>query len=413
MISYFCQVALAFLFGPLLPLIVRISKKWSFQPILRRVSLLEKLLLPVVQTSSFYSLSLYIAAWILYCQTPSVSEFIILDQLLYLQMMTAGHLGAGLVLEHALGFTFALEWLSLSTILLYFQILTWILIRVKFSTAPKADLSYYHTLAEACHSQYNVMSSATYPGENQVLNTTSYFTPDVQRIRSSTAMTLLGLLIGMWVGLGLLLLLISILWKRLPKGFTSFVDWKEWMIWPINVGFLGSFYFVVSAIISLADAQRRAQHVSIDEFQDNSWGYGQTTAVLIWVSFLFEAVKETFRHERKLRADQIQQPAIVIELQESNTTNETQRPRSENMSNTDRETHQRTELSDSGNGHRQQDPDIEGEDDDIISGLNRRDTEAQIVGRGGGQENMERAATWQDDRLKDLPAAHRLRRRFT
>lgn len=103
----------------------------------------------------------------------------------------------------------------------------------------------------------------------------------------------------------------------------------------------------------------------------------------------------------------------MIELQESNTTNETQRPRSENMSNTDRETHQRTELSDSGNGHRQQDPDIEGEDDDIISGLNRRDTEAQIVGRGGGQENMERAATWQDDRLKDLPAAHRLRRRFT
>ncbi|KAG4434181.1 hypothetical protein IFR05_010339 [Cadophora sp. M221] len=407
-------VALAFLFEPLLPLVVRISKKLSFQPILRRVPLLERLLLSVTQTSSFYSLSLYIAAWVLYCQKPTISEFIILDPLLYLQMMTTSYLLIGLLFEHALGFTMSLGWIILSTVLLFFQILTWILIREKFSTAPKEDLSYYQTLAEACHSQYNIMSSTSYPSENELLNTTSYFTPDVQRIRSSSATLVVIMWTAALAGGCLLWLLISILWKRLPTSFTNFIDWKEWMIFLANVCCLGDFYFVVSALLYLTDAQRRAQHVSIDEFQDNSWGYGQTTAVLIWVPFLFEAVKETFKHERKLRAVQIQQPVIEIELQESNTTNETPRPLSGSISNTDREAHQRTESSDSSNRLIQQDPDAGGDKDDNVSGLSRRDTEARIEGRGGGgQETMERAVTWQDDRLQDLSAAHRLRRRFT
>jgi len=56
----------------------------------------------------------------------------------------------------------------------------------------------------------------------------------------------------------------------------------------------------------------------------------------------------------------------------------------------------------------------EDEDGEITPGLDRRDTEARMEGRGEAfQSGAERAATWQCESLQDLPEAHRLRRRFT
>ncbi|KAH7321897.1 hypothetical protein BKA65DRAFT_513218 [Rhexocercosporidium sp. MPI-PUGE-AT-0058] len=398
MISYYFQVILAFLFGPLLPLFIRIAKKKSCQPILRRIPVLEKLLLSVVQTSLFYSSSLYIAAVVRYYQTPSISEFIILGPLLNLQLTTVTYLLCGLALEWRLkDFTIPLEWLLCSFAVALSEGLASIALRLRFQPVPEKERPYYHSLAVACDKQVNVTRTAY------------YFTKDYRAGRSIEESVFLICLPAAW----LIMFLIPQNWKRLPEPVIRRVHWKECklVLSGVLVGFLS--YTLAFSIRSLLYFRHEAQHISQKDFQDTSWGYGQTTAVLIWAPFSYEAIKETFKHERMLRAVHVQQPAI--ELQESNTTSQSRRPSAENLSTADIQIHQqRRESSDSGNRLMQHDADHDGEEDDIVSGISRRDTEARIEGRGaGGQGSTERAATWQYDHLQDPPDGHRLRRRLT
>ena len=138
MISYYLQVALSILFGPLLPLIIRVAKKRSFQPVLHRVSLLEKQLLSVVQTSLFYSSSLYIAAVVRYAQSPSISESVILRPLLRFQLATVSFLLCGLVLEWRLKeFRVPFDWLLYSVVIIIIQGLTCLILEIKVPTMKR------------------------------------------------------------------------------------------------------------------------------------------------------------------------------------------------------------------------------------------------------------------------------------
>lgn len=207
MISYFIQIALAFLFGHLLPLIVRLSTKWSFRPILRRVLLVKKLLISVVQTSFFYSVSHYVAALVIYSQTPSISEFIILDPLLTLHGAIVAYLATGLCLGYLFDLELDREWILLTGVLEGSLLIVWIVIRVMFSLAPKEDLSYYHTSAEACHSQGSVKGGTVNSEQFLAFSATDYLTPADQQEQTFLGMTAMGSLIGAIVSSGLLYLI--------------------------------------------------------------------------------------------------------------------------------------------------------------------------------------------------------------
>ncbi|PVH72662.1 hypothetical protein DL98DRAFT_595823 [Cadophora sp. DSE1049] len=390
MISYYLQVALSVLFGPLLPFVIRISKKRSFQPVLRRVSLLEKLLLSVVQTSLFYSCSLYIAAVVRYAQSPSISESVILRPLLRFQLATVSFLLCGLVLEWRLkDFRVPFEWLLYSVMIILIQGLTCLILEIRVPTMPEDDRKYYSRLATACRTRGG--DTGPFYGSNGYFYVTG----------RSVGVT--AFLIGL-PGLWLVMYLIPKSWKRLPEPAVRRIHWKK-----IKLGLSGLVLFFLSVL--LASCIRLLVNVSA-EVNENNWGYGQTTAVLLWAPFFFEVVTETIKHERGLRA--IKQAVVQLQdLKPSHTTDQVQQRlvRSASVEDPQAITQQR-EPPDSRDELMRQDSD--DDEDDIASGLSRRDTEARIEGRGDvGQSGAERAATWQYERLQDPPEAHRMRRRFT
>ena len=272
MVSYYLQVALTIPLGPLLPFIIRIAKKRSFQPILHRITLLEELLLSVVQTTLFYSSSLYIAAVVRYAQSPSISELVLLGPLLKFQLSAMSFLLCGLVLEWRLkDFSIPFEWLLYSVTIVLSQGLTCIVLEKRFPTVPEDDSVYYERLSNACD-EINMGANAFY-GLN------SYFFASVGMTIETTAV-----LVGL-PGIWLIMYLIPKSWKRLPEPVLRRMYWKKIkLVLSAFVLFMITYLFA-GCIVILVD-------VSKDVKEDN-WGYGQTTAVLIWAPFLLESIKET------------------------------------------------------------------------------------------------------------------------
>ncbi|KAH7393575.1 hypothetical protein BKA64DRAFT_676526 [Cadophora sp. MPI-SDFR-AT-0126] len=394
MISYYLQVALSILFGPLLPFIIRIAKKRSFQPVLRQVALLEKLLLSVVQTSLFYSSSLFIAAVIRYCQSPSISDSIILRPLLKFQLATMSFLLCGLVLEWRLkDFNIPFEWLLYSVIINLSQGFTCIALEKRFPPIREENSKYYQQLSKACHKIGE--DTGPYYGNN------SYFYISVA---SSGLTALLIALPGLW----LIMYLIPKSWKRLPEPVMRRIHWKKIKLWLSGIVLFFLSYLLAGCVKLLVDVSGKVR--------DKKWGYGQTTAVLLWAPLFFEAITETIKHERRLRA--VAQAAIQLQdlkTKTSCTNNQAQERLFEVTSANDFQgSAQQREPSNSRVRLMEQTSNDDEEDDDVVSGLNRRDTEAGIEGRGDGEQGGgERAATWQYESIQEPPEAQRLRRRFT
>ncbi|KAK0099659.1 hypothetical protein ONS96_008155 [Cadophora gregata f. sp. sojae] len=380
MISYYLQIALSVLFGPLLPFLIWISKKRSFQPVLRRVALLEKLLLSVVQTSLFYSSSLFIAAIFRHCQSPSISEYVILGRLLKLQLATMSFLLCGLVLEWRLKeFSIPFEWVLYSVVIILSQGLTCVALEQGFPVMVDEDSMYYFQLSDACD-DIDGNGGPFYGFKTDIF----YFS------RGETGMTaLLIALPGIW----LVMYLIPTHWKRLPEPAMRRLHWKKIKLGLSALIFLFlSYLFAGCIMLSVSVSQT---------VQENEWGYGQSTAVLLWAPFFFEAISNTIKHERSLRA--IKQVAVHLQDLKPGCPSD--------------QAHERLVGSGSVDEHEvvaEQNPDDEGDDDEIALGVNRRDTESRMEGRGiVGQSDAERAATWQCDHLQNPPEAHRLKRRFT
>jgi len=271
MISYYLQVALSILFGPLLPLIIRVAKKRSFQPVLHRVSLLEKQLLSVVQTSLFYSSSLYIAAVVRYAQSPSISESVILRPLLRFQLATVSFLLCGLVLEWRLKeFRVPFDWLLYSVVIIIIQGLTCLILEIKVPTMKRDDREYYSRLARACRTRGE--DTGPFYGSN------GYFR------MSGSSVGLTALLISL-PGLWLAMYLIPKSWKRLPESAMRRIHWKKIKLGLSTIVLLLLSYLLAGCIMLLVDVS--------GEVKENNWGYGQTTAVLLWAPFFFETIAET------------------------------------------------------------------------------------------------------------------------
>ncbi|KAL2068364.1 hypothetical protein VTL71DRAFT_16462 [Oculimacula yallundae] len=336
-----------------------------------------------------------------------------------------------------------------------FQALTTLIITFTSSYAPKIDLPLYYALSEACDLQNRVVGETGGADQSQVSSATEYFTSIAVKDRSPLirlALVLQSLVYLLWIGgeaFGYLMqkrqfneaferllekllpheeALIRLIWKRRrnerlrrqirkqtpknPKSIQSKNLVKR--LSHLILGFFGHGTFlmvnilpIINGVILLDEARWKALHLSVEGIHDNTWGYGQTTAVLIWAPFLLEAIKEIIKHEKKLLADVATTSAIDLEERPA------EGPVISGALSTDVPTGRRG-LTVSGDRSIQQDRDIEDELEPAVSGVARRDTEARIEGRSGvGQQNTDRAVTWQHEITRDMPAARDLRRRFT
>ncbi|XMA12661.1 hypothetical protein WAI453_005452 [Rhynchosporium graminicola] len=101
--------------------------------------------------------------------------------------------------------------------------------------------------------------------------------------------------------------------KCLPQSLLYSIDWRRWFFFAVGVFGLGFSYLIIDWIMALRKAQHKALHFSVEGANDNTWGYGQTTAVFLWAPFLLDAIREKIAHNNKLRADIVAESAIELD----------------------------------------------------------------------------------------------------
>ena len=177
----------------------------------------------------------------------------------------------GLVLEWRLKeFRVPFDWLLYSVVIIIIQGLTCLILEIKVPTMKRDDREYYSRLARACRTRGE--DTGPFYGSN------GYFH------MSGSSVGLTALLISL-PGLWLAMYLIPKSWKRLPESAMRRIHWKKIKLGLSTIVLLFLSYLLAGCIMLLVDVS--------GEVKENNWGYGQTTAVLLWAPFFFETIAET------------------------------------------------------------------------------------------------------------------------
>jgi hypothetical protein len=277
MISYFFQAGLTCLFGPLLPIVIWLLNLRLEEDAIRKIStLLRKLQASVYGINVFFCISLLIAGVVRYRQVPSIMEIIFISTLVEVQVLVIMSILCAQLYDYFLNqSTLGAAWNS------YYSLISCVQVAFGYSiSVPARVFPVYFKLANECHTQ------------KQFINMASYFA-----LTSNKSSTL------KWWSIGLL---IGFAFAVLPKLLAKFFRWIKSILLRIMPGWLKRHgesifmilvlllyvYDVLSASIRLNTIRNWIEKIVGARFQDDQWGYGQTTAVLLWVPFFWDAIKE-------------------------------------------------------------------------------------------------------------------------
>ena len=287
MISYLIQVGLTLLFGPVLVVLDLCIKPRTSPLIIKHpYNLLMRLLSPFCEINAFFCISVLVAGLVRFMQTPPIFEIDFLNVLI--QTQTA------IMFETVV----SAIWLwhrrrkdKLSLILIYFVMVIVAQMAVTYANAiPSSAFPIYSHLAIECHDEYGYIDFS------------SQFNPEVA---SKGGYKWIG--IGAAIGVGsiiFLFLLFALLgtfvaWCRRLWSQICLVWFRSWLKshWRQLGVFLLALWFISILPFFATKLQRRRAIVenSIGEsFQANEWGYGQTTALLLWAPLLRRAFNESW-----------------------------------------------------------------------------------------------------------------------
>ena len=276
MISCFIQTALACLFGPLLPLLIWFIALSSRQTLVRSITLLRKLQHSVYEINAFFSISLVVAAIVRHHQNPSILEISFFSSLFLMESLVAismiwAQFGDSLLKLDSTG---KLGW---PWNLFYVAICVAILVTSAAIGLPDGTMSVYNQLAKECHNQH------------QFPDLSNYLSPSAG---GKSALKWLG--VGMAVSIGGSILF-GVLGIALARYLGKIIpQWVKKHGLNIFVTLLLLYYVSVIIVdaVKLNNVRRILEKMSGGVVQ-NDWGYGETTAILLWAPFVWATIKET------------------------------------------------------------------------------------------------------------------------
>lgn len=270
MISSMIQISLICLLGILLPGLIWFLNHRSPHPIAPTTVLLRKLQLHFFATNGFLSISFLLAIIVIYTPTPrpSVLEISFLSQFSSLQQAAMlGTIWAQFADSMLNGTSARWQW-----IVYYCAIF---IAQSALTTSIKIPhLKVYKSLGKECHRQ------------NQFAI--------VAFLHSSTAndngsMKWLGIVFGIGIGIAILSPLLIVpgkwIWNRVPELLKKYghVVWLGVSLW----------IYVAATVLSALTTEFARFLVKETSASEVKWGYGQTTAILLWIPFIWAVVKET------------------------------------------------------------------------------------------------------------------------
>jgi hypothetical protein len=285
MIAYAIQVAMACIFGPVLPIFFwLIRSRTSLRTTLLRESLLT-LRKSAFKINAFYSNTLLIAAIIRFNQVPAILEISFMTKLITLQIYIFMVMFTSQLYDFYLNKTkISIPWLVVHAAVCIAQVILALTVSM-----PKWTFPLCYDAAVACHDLRHTtdISSMFKNGD----------------IHKSSLMWLgVGIAIGLGVGLmlGLLESYVPVFTKFIAKvtaKLPKLVRENGWNVFWIMMLLIWIVVLVLGTT-TLFDSRDTMKTLSADQFKDNEWGYGQSTAILLWAQFLFEMVLGVFRKYR-------------------------------------------------------------------------------------------------------------------
>lgn len=313
MISYISQAALTCLFTTLPHLYRWIIKpiSWNlagrlhgigcnkFAGASKFITILEKLRPSLYESNAFFTVSIFIAALVRYSQTPSIFEVVFIDQLVNLQtfIVLAMLVSRAAELEELQKLGITQVFRRERSVCVYVMImLVCQLVATYASKLPRSAFPQYYIISLACHSFTGYLDVSSY----FTFTNTPIFWELVAFGLATGTCYLLGLCIGI-ASLGYILrhsVTAATLWERIiPRYFR-----EHFFEMFVQIFILSMFSLcgglVIWRVIELQGLRSWIVKSSQKALQDNDWGYGQTTAVLIWMPILRRAVIvawETYR----------------------------------------------------------------------------------------------------------------------
>lgn len=278
MITYIFQVVVTIFFGPLFPLLLYSIGSSTNPRIIRLQEGLRKLRNSVYTTHLFFSTSLLVAAIVRFQQVPSIVEVLFMSYMISLQynisyiLLVSDTEG-----KRLLGNPLRTPWLlSLVFNSIAYSIASWTLDQSK-TVRPVG-----YEAALACHHLRGAID----------------ISPIFQDV------DLLSLFKWMAVAVGCIVFMVLIVSKFMsdvPKMMGRFMRRniplavQQNATQVIRIGLLLNWVLsLIFETINVLNARSKMKKLSGEQFKDNDWGYGQTTAVMLWAPFMCEVFVETW-----------------------------------------------------------------------------------------------------------------------
>jgi hypothetical protein len=266
------------IFGVLFPVIVWLLNKRSTSKVAPSTILLRKIQTLVLETTAFLILSLFVTAVSTSRQAsnPSILELTFLSSLVDFQFWSI----LGFILTQSADKSMNETQVSGYMHLAYYGL--FIAQLVTSSTIKIPQQNVYKTLAKECHKQHAFFSAMS---------------------------TISGAESAKWAGIGLgggvVLIIVIGLAVTYREHFPSFLARPFKMLWRIvptwlkTHGDILSNFLIMGMYASLIPENfyklQKLRTLALQTMPagEEEWGYGQTTAILLWLPFVLSAIKET------------------------------------------------------------------------------------------------------------------------
>ncbi|KAK3690183.1 hypothetical protein B0T22DRAFT_189652 [Podospora appendiculata] len=270
MVSYYAQFILVGLFTLLLPvfhfLVSTLRPQdgaWN-----SAVKVLRKCQASVNEISGFYCLTIFVAVVVRYSQTPPVLEIIFMDRLLSIQGVVVTTVLSFQLFETQINHIVYSDYHSVYNIALFIAQLT-----ISYTISIRHDaFPIFFEASRDCARLHN------YP------DTSSFFLPAVI---APSALSRAGAF-----GLGVLIFFaVCFTVNMVMRLEISYPAWLRMYVWHAAAGPFVVFYIWTFVTMSIELESVREYTAGADGDQQDGWGYGQTTAVLLWIPLLRTALK--------------------------------------------------------------------------------------------------------------------------
>ena len=261
MISYYIQTALICLFAYFLPVAIWLFNIFSWKAGIRTTPLLRKLRKSVYEINAFFSISLLVASIVRWRQVPPVMETVFIFYMEWNQMNNMFFMLSALLYDQPINKA-TWDWIVYYAAIALAHLIASFVIGIP-------NRATYRDLATQCKIQQQMLHIA-------------------DLITASEQVQTILMCIILVLGILLVLVILAGFFRKTPpktkkQGNRTFAIGLFLIMVPMTI-FLAHLFAEIRGIL---------KKLSGGQLPENGWGYGEVTAILLWVPLLWSLLKET------------------------------------------------------------------------------------------------------------------------